>query len=140
MKYKYVILTMGITGPEKALKELLCRFLGHLLEQSVVAKKAFDLYRGGKTPQELHQNWQNVFQSLQKCYLHLSASKTVKNVPITSGFWTMVLEKQAHVTLLSLLLVPKPETVGKINLLLGALKVLAFLFPPSPHSTSASNP
>ena len=43
---------MGMPASETALEELMCRVLGHLLQD--------DLYRGANTEQELFQNWKNV--------------------------------------------------------------------------------
>ena len=53
----YARSAMGIPGSETALEELMCRVLGHLLEEGVVAKIADDLYCGGNTPQELLLKW-----------------------------------------------------------------------------------
>ena len=68
---------MGMPGSETALEELMCRVLGDLLQEGVVAKLADDLYCGGNSPQELFENWKRVLQALLKCGLCLSPSKTV---------------------------------------------------------------
>ena len=60
--------------------------LGDLLQDSVVAKIADDLYCGADTPLELVHNWKRVLQVLHRCDLHLSASKTV----INPGFTTIL--------------------------------------------------
>ena len=72
----YARSAMGIPGSETALEELMCRVLGHLLEEGVVANIFDDLYCGGNTPQELLENWRKVLQALHKCALCLSVSKT----------------------------------------------------------------
>ena len=70
---------MDMPGSETALEELLCRVLGDLIHEGVVAKIPDDLYYGADSPEELLQNWKQVFQALSKCNLKLSASKTVIN-------------------------------------------------------------
>ena len=72
----YTRSAMGMPGSETALEELMCRVLGHLLEEA-------DLYCGGNSPQELLQNWTKVLQALHKCD-RLSASKTVINPQSTT--------------------------------------------------------
>ena len=52
----YVRSAMGMPGSETALEELMCRVLGHLQQDGVIAKIADDLYCGGNTPLELLQN------------------------------------------------------------------------------------
>ena len=49
----YARCAMGMPGSETALEELLCRVLGDLLEEGVVAKLADDIYCGGNTITEL---------------------------------------------------------------------------------------
>jgi len=66
-------------GSEKALEELMCRVLGHLLEEGVIAKIADDLYCGGNSVHELLQNWRRVLQAPHKCNLRLFSSKTIIN-------------------------------------------------------------
>ena len=53
----YTRCAMGMPGSERALEELVCRVLGDLLQEGVVAKLADDLYCGGDSPQELLDNW-----------------------------------------------------------------------------------
>ena len=48
----YALSAMGMPGSETALEELMCRVLGHLIHEGVVAKSADDLYRGIDLPQE----------------------------------------------------------------------------------------
>ena len=62
----YVRSAMGMPGSETALEELMCRVLGPLLQDGVVAKIADDLYCGGNTPLELLQNWKKVLQALYR--------------------------------------------------------------------------
>jgi hypothetical protein len=89
----YVRSAMGMPGSETALEELMCRVLGNLLEEGIVAKIADDLYCGSNTPQELLQNWGKVLQALHKCNLRLSAVKTVinpKSTTILGWIWIVV--------------------------------------------------
>ena len=48
----YALSAMGMPGSETALEELMCRVLGHLIHEGVVAKIADDLYRGTDLPEE----------------------------------------------------------------------------------------
>ena len=54
----------------------MCRVLGDLLQEGVVANLADDLYCGGNSPQELLDNWSRVLDALDLCNLPLSAKKT----------------------------------------------------------------
>ena len=75
----YARSAMGMKGSETAVDELMCRALGHLLEEGIIAKIADDLYCGGNSVHELLQNWRRVLQALHKCNLRLSSSKTIIN-------------------------------------------------------------
>ena len=55
----YATSAMGMPGSETALKGLMCRVLGDLLEEGIVAKIAEDLYCW-ETPHELLHNWRRV--------------------------------------------------------------------------------
>ena len=52
----YTHCAMGMPGSETALEELMCRVLGELIQEGIVAKIAGDLYCGSDTPEELHHN------------------------------------------------------------------------------------
>ena len=64
----------------------MCRMLGDLLQDGVVAKIADDLYCGGDTPVQLLANWRRVLQALDKCDLKLSSNKTVITPKSTTIF------------------------------------------------------
>ena len=64
----------GQRGIETALEELMCRVLGELIHEGVVAKIADDLYCVADSQEELLQNWKRVLHALSKCNLKLSAS------------------------------------------------------------------
>ena len=83
----YVRSVMGMPGSETALKEVMCRVLGPLLQDGSVAKIADDLYCGGNTPQELLHNWKRVLHALHKCNLSLSAHKTIISPKTTTIGW-----------------------------------------------------
>ena len=85
----YVRSVMGMPGSETALKEVMCRVLGPLLQNGSVAKIADDLYCGDNTPQELLHNWKRVLQALHKSSLRLSAHKTIISPKTTTILgWT----------------------------------------------------
>ncbi|KAK3714880.1 hypothetical protein QZH41_001881 [Actinostola sp. cb2023] len=128
----YARSAMGMPGSETALEEIMCRVLGHLLHEGVVAKIADDLYCGGNTPHELLLNWKKVLQALQKCNLRLSASKTVinpKSTTILGWIWnsgTLTASPHRIATLASC---PKPDTVNRMRSFIGAFKVLSRVIP-----------
>ena len=128
----YARSAMGMPGSETALEEVMCRVLGHLLQDGVLAKIADDLYCGGNTPQELLQNWKKVLQALYKCDLRLSASKTFinpKSTTILGWIWrcgTLTASSHRVNTLASC---PEPDTVGRMRSFVGAYKVLSRVIP-----------
>ena len=73
----YTRSAMGMPGSETALEELMCRILGDLLKQGIVAKIADDLNCGGNTLDSLLTNWRRVLHTLYINGLRLSAKKTV---------------------------------------------------------------
>ena len=82
----YVRSVMGMPGSETALKEVMYRVLGPLLQDG----SADDLYCGDNTPRELLKNWKRVLQALHKCNLRLSAHKTIispKTTTILGWIW-----------------------------------------------------
>jgi hypothetical protein len=128
----YVRSAMGMPGSETALEELMCRVLGDLLEEGIVAKIADDLYCGGNTPEELLQNWEKVLQALHKCNLRLSAVKTVinpKSTTILGWIWNCGTLKASPHRIASLASCSKPETVGRLRSFIGAFKVLSRVIP-----------
>ena len=128
----YARSAMGMPFSETALEEVMCPFLGHLLQDGAVAKIADDLYCGGNTPQELFQNWKKVLQALYKCDLRLSTSKTIinpKSTTILGWIWnsgTLTASSHRVNTLASC---PEPDTVGCMRSFVGAYKVLSRVIP-----------
>ena len=87
----YARCAMGMPGSETALEELMCRVLGDLHQEGIVAKLADDLYCGGDTEDELLHNWRRVLSALDKCSLRLSTKKTIvnpKSTGILGWIWT----------------------------------------------------
>ena len=128
----YVRCAMGMPGSETALKELMCRVRGQLLQNGVVAKIADDFHCGGDTPFELLENGQRVLQTLYQCDLRLSASKTVinpKSTTVLGWIWSSgTLQASPH-RIATLASCPAPETVGRLRSFIGAYKVLARVVP-----------
>lgn len=128
----YARSAMGMPGSETALEEVMCRVLGPLLQDGVVAKIADDLYCGSNTPLELLHNWKRVLQALHKCNLRLSAHKTIinpKSTTILGWIWSAgTLSASAH-RLNTLATYPVPNTVGRLRSFIGAYKVLSRVIP-----------
>ena len=76
----YTRCAMGMPGSETALEELMCRVLGDILQEGVVAKLADDLYCGCDSLQELLDNWSRVLDALELCNIRLSAKK-IRDAP-----------------------------------------------------------
>ena len=68
---------MGMPGSETALEEMMCPVLGDLIKEDCVSKLADDLYCGGDSPETLLPNWRRVLESLDRCNLRLSPTKTI---------------------------------------------------------------
>ena len=73
----YIRCAMGMPGSETALEEVMCRLLGDLVMEGVVAKLANDLYIDGNCLEELLNNWQMTLNRLQDNGITLSPSKTI---------------------------------------------------------------
>ena len=128
----YTRCAMGMPGSETVLEELMCRVLGDLLQEGVVAKLADDLYCGGNSPQELLDNWSRVLDALDLCNLRLSAKKTrvcPKTTTILGWVWTQgTLHASPHriATLSSRV---HPQTVLGLRSFIGAYKALGRVIP-----------
>ena len=110
----------------------MCRVLGQLLQDRVVAKIADDLYCGGDAPLELLENWEQVLQALYQCDLRFSASKIIihpKLITILGWIWSSgTLQASPH-RVATLASCPAPETVSRLRFFIGAYKVLARIIP-----------
>ena len=128
----YTRSAMGMPGSETALEELMCRILGDLLVEGVVAKLADDLYCGGDTPEELLHNWARVLQALHKCGMVLSAPKTAvapRTASILGWNWS---QGQLHASshrIATLSSCSPPTSVKGMRSFIGAYKALARVIP-----------
>ena len=128
----YVRSAMGMPGSETGLEELLCRVLGDVLAEGIVAKIADDLFCGGNTPEELLHNWTKVLQALHRNSLHLSACKTTvcpKTTTILRWTWSCgTLAASTH-KVSALATCEMPKSVRMLRSFIGAYKVLARVLP-----------
>ncbi len=128
----YTRCAMGMPGSETALEELMCRVLGDLLQDGIVAKLADDLYCGGDSPAELLSNWRLVLEALERSGLCLSPSKTVvcpKSTTILGWVWSegrIMASPHRIATLASCL---PPTNVRAMRSFIGAYKVLSRVIP-----------
>ena len=128
----YVRSAMGMPGSETALEELMCRIVGHLIQEGCIAKIADDLFIGGNNPEELLHNFRRVLQALHANNICLSAAKTFiapKVTTILGWVWSLgTLQASSHrvATLASCKI---PEKVKELRSFIGAYKVLARVIP-----------
>lgn len=124
----YTRSAMGMPGSETCLEELMCRVLGHLIQDGRVAKLADDLYCGGHTPEEALENWSLVLAALQHNNLRLAPHKTKicpRSTTILGWIWqTGTLQASPH-RLSALAAVDPPKTVQGMRSFVGAYKVLS---------------
>ena len=124
----YARSAMGMPGSETILEELTCRVLGHLVQEGVVAKIADDLYCGGNTPTDLHDNFKRLLQALNNSNLNLSASKTViapKQATILGWIWESGTIRASSHRIATLASCQPPKTVTAMRSFIGAYKVLS---------------
>ena len=135
----YTRCAMGMPGSETALEELMCRVLGDCLQDGIAAKLADDLYCGADTPKELLQNWQQILDSLQRCNLHMSASKTTicpqSTPPSLDGSGHKASCLPANIALLLFLRVHRQTLSVAYAHLLAHTKLLAVSFQTAPNSS-----
>ena len=128
----YTRCAMGMPGSETALEELMCRVLGDLLQEGVVAKIADDLYCGGDTPTELLANWRRVLHALHKSSLSLSAAKTIiapSSTTILGWIWSRGTIQASPHRIATLSSCTPPQTVRNMRSFIGAFKFLARVLP-----------
>ena len=129
----YARSAMSMPGTETALEELLCRVLGYLLEEGVVAKLADDIYCGGNTIVELQRNARRLLQCFADSGLRLSATKTTILCPtktmILGWVWNLgTIEASPH-RIATLASCDMPVTVKAMRSFVGAYKMLARVVP-----------
>ena len=128
----YARSAMGMPDSQTALEELMCRALGVLIHEGVVAKIADDLYWGADSPKELLHHWKRVLRALSKCNLKPSAFKTVINPKTTlmlGCIWDSGTLQASLNRIATLASCSKPETVGRVKSIVVAYKVLARVIP-----------
>ena len=128
----YTRCAMGMPGSETALEELMCRLLGDLLQEGVVAKMADDLYVGADTMEELVHNWRRVLHILHECGMGLAPAKTVicpKSTTILGWIWENGSIHASPHRISTLVTCEKPKTVGALRSFIGAYKVLSRVLP-----------
>jgi hypothetical protein len=128
----YTLCAMGMPGSEIALEELMCRILGDLVMEGVVAKLADDLYVGGNSPSELLHNWERTLKCLKYNNLVLSASKTViapKTIPILGWIWSQGTLSASPHKVACLSSCELPSTNKELRSFIGAYKVLSRVLP-----------
>ena len=128
----YARSAMGMPGSETALEELLCRVLGDLLEEGVVAKLADDIYCGGNTIAELQQNVRRLLQSFANSGLRLSAAKTTlcpTTTTILGWVWNLGTIHASQHRIATLASCDAPLTVKAMRAFVGAYKMLARVLP-----------
>ena len=128
----YARSAMGMPGSEAALEELLCRVLGDLLEEGVVAKLADDIYCGGNTIAELQRNVRRLLQCFADSGLRLSATKTTicpTKTMILGWVWNLGTIQASSHRIATLASCDMPVTVKAMRSFVGAYKMLARVVP-----------
>ena len=135
----YTRCAMGLPGSESALKELMSRVLGDLIQDGKVAKIADDLFCGGATPGEALETWRLVLQALDRCDLHLSPSKTVIcpcSVTILGWVWSDGQLSASPHRIPTPTSAEPPRTVKNLRSFIGAYKVLSRVVKGTAHYMS----
>ena len=128
----YTRSAMGMPGSETVLEELMCRVLGPLLQEGIIAKLADDLYCGGDTQSELQVNFERVLQALNDNNLKLSAHKTIicpKTTTVLGWIWSEGSIQASPHRITTLSLTKPPNTVRGLRSFIGAYKMLARVLP-----------
>jgi hypothetical protein len=130
----YARCAMGMPGSETALEELMCRVLGDLLQQGIVAKLADDLYCGANSPEELLVNWTKTLECIRKAGLKLSPSKTIvcpKTTTVLGWIWQQGTLTASPHRVATLSTCAPPLTVKGLRSFIGAFKALSRVIPTS---------
>ena len=136
----YTRCAMGMPGSETALEELMCRVLGDLIQKGTVVKLADDLYYGGNTPTELHDNWRELLCALQRCGLHLGALKTViapKQISVLGWIWKNGTISASPHRISTLASCDKSTNVTGMRSFIGAFRILSRVLPNSANIISS---
>ena len=130
----YARSAMGMPGSETALEELLCRVLGDLLEEGVVAKLADDIYCGGNTIAELQRNVRRLLQCFADSGMRLSVKKTTicpTKTMILGWVWNLGTTQASPHRIATLASCDMPVTVKAMRSFVGAYKLLARVVGPT---------
>ena len=128
----YTRSAMGMPGSETALEEMMCRVLGDLIQEGCVTKLADDLYCSGDSPETLLSNWRRVLESLDRCNLRLSPTKTIicpKSTTILGWIWSQGTLAASPHRIAVLSSCPPPQSVKGLRSFIGAYKVLGRVLP-----------
>ena len=128
----YCRAAMGMPGSETALEELMCRVIGHLIQDGSIAKLADDLYCGGHTPQELLANFHRLLDALNKSGLCLSAKKTIicpRTTTVLGWIWQEGSICASPHRISTLAQAKLPTTVKGLRSFIGAYKFLSRVLP-----------
>ena len=118
---------MGMPGSETAVGELLCRILGDLLLEGIVAKLADDIYCGGNTFVELQQNARRLLQCFANSGLRLTATKTTicsMSTTIIGWIWNMGTIQASPHRIATLASCEAPTTVKAMRAFVGPYKMI----------------
>ena len=110
----------------------MCKVLGDLLHEGIIAKLADDLFCGGQTSEELYDNWHKVLKILNSCNLCLSATKTIvapESTMILGWCWEKGTTTASDPRISSLTSCKPPEKVKGMRSFIGAYKVLSRVSP-----------
>ena len=128
----YTRSAMGMPGSETALEEMMYRVLGDLIQEGCVTKLADDLYCDGDSPETLLSNWRRVLESLDRCNLRLSPTKTIicpKSTTILGWIWSQGTLSASPHRIAVLSSYPPPQSVKGLRSFIGAYKVLGCVLP-----------
>ena len=123
---------MGIPGFEAALEEMTCRVLGDLIQEGCVAKLAEDLHCGDESSETPLSNWRRVLESLKRCNLRVSPTKTIicpKSTTILGWIWSQGTLSASPNRIAVLSSCPPPQSVKRLRSFIGAYKVLGRVLP-----------
>ena len=128
----YTRSAMGMPGSETALEEMMCSVFGDLIQEGCVTKFADDLYCGSDSPKTLLSNWGRVLESLDRCNLRLSPTKTIicpKSTTILGWIWSQGTLSASPNRIAVLSSCPPPQSVKGLHSFINAYKVLGRVLP-----------
>ena len=127
----YARCAMGMPVSETALEERLCRVLGDLLEEGVVAKLDHDIYCGGNTITELQRDFRRLLQCLANSVLRLSDTKTTicpSTTVILGWVWHLGTIQASPHRVATLASCDRPTTVKSMRSFIGTSSTIVRLY------------